>query len=322
MDKSISKADRKTFEISSRKNEYTSFKNYISNLQQEETALIGFNNLNYDYPIIHDLLTNNFNNLTSNQLNDKIYNHSKKIIETQNLLDKYSYITIPEWKHVIKQIDLYKIWHFDNKAKRCGLKWIQYMMDWPNLEDLPFNPHNILDELYFDKVIRYCMNDVDSTEQLFNLTRGITNNVALNDYKGKDKIQLREDIGKSIGFNITNFNDVKIGERLVKSDYARTNNIKINDLKPQYHPIDFTFGDCFPENYKFTTPHFNKFIDSIKNVKVNINDDKQEFEFKVNQTTYIIARGGIHSQDGPRLITPTKNQILRDADVGLILWPK
>ena len=40
-----------------------------------------------------------------------------------------------EWNMSIKQIDVFKLNHWDNAAKRSSLKWIQYSMDWDNMVD-------------------------------------------------------------------------------------------------------------------------------------------------------------------------------------------
>lgn len=41
----------------------------------------------------------------------------------------------------------------------------------------------------------------------------------------------------------------------------------------------------------------------------------QEFKFKFGNTKYTFGKGGLHSIDKPRLIRPTNNEILRDADI-------
>ena len=60
----------------------------------------------------------------------------------------------------IKQIDVFKLNHWDNMAKRSSLKWIEYTMDWDNILDMPIHHDteiNTQDQL--DLVIEYCIND-------------------------------------------------------------------------------------------------------------------------------------------------------------------
>ena len=46
----------RTFEISSRKNQKTDLLNWLSYLKNSDCYMVGFNNLGFDYPIIHDLM--------------------------------------------------------------------------------------------------------------------------------------------------------------------------------------------------------------------------------------------------------------------------
>ena len=40
---------------------------------------------------------------------------------------------------LVKQIDVFRLNHWDNKAKLSSLKWIQYSMDWDNIVDMPLH---------------------------------------------------------------------------------------------------------------------------------------------------------------------------------------
>ena len=39
----------------------------------------------------------------------------------------------------INQVDVFKLNHWDNPAKRSSLKWIQYTMDWPTIVEMPIH---------------------------------------------------------------------------------------------------------------------------------------------------------------------------------------
>jgi hypothetical protein len=39
----------------------------------------------------------------------------------------------------INQVDVFKLNHWDNPAKRSSLKWIQFTMDWENIIDMPIH---------------------------------------------------------------------------------------------------------------------------------------------------------------------------------------
>ena len=94
------------FEISDRKNEIDKLRAF---LYSNNLKLIGFNNLNFDYPVLHNSILSNNKEWTSQE----IYKEVEKIINAQ-----YSSIWDKDVK--IPQLDLYKIWHYDNKNKRTS----------------------------------------------------------------------------------------------------------------------------------------------------------------------------------------------------------
>lgn len=290
------------------------FSEYIKFLQEEVSGLIGFNNLDYDYPILHYLLTLKEQlfatiELPEVRLTRQIYNKSNEVINT-----KWS--SIPEWKTIIPQLDLYKIWHFDNQAKKTSLKAVEIAMDFYNVEDLPFEPNYIVEDNEVQQILDYNLNDVEATYQFYQITIGNTENPL---YKGKDKLQLRKDIQKEFGIKCCNYNDVKIGDELNKLNYSKNSGLswnKIKDLPKQVNNI--IFGQCIPDYIKFKTQELNNFYNLIKDESLIQDTDrkKQIFKLDFKGTIYTIARGGIHSNDKPRKLIPTEDQILRDADVG------
>lgn len=92
------------------------FNKYIKFLIEEVKILIGFNNLEYDYPLLHYILKNEkyLESLDANLINDKLYNESQRIISAKN---NGEFVTIRFQDELIHQVDLFKIWHYDNKAK-------------------------------------------------------------------------------------------------------------------------------------------------------------------------------------------------------------
>lgn len=299
------------FEISKFKNEANELKNHISKL----TGQVGFNNLNFDSQVQQYFL-NNFEVYpdSGEVLAFMLHNFAQRTIERQN--KQRTFAEFPEKFLSVRQVDLFKVWHFDNEAKRTSLKWIQYMTDWVNIEDMPYD-HNTSVETRqdADKIIDYCKNDCLSTKHFYDITRGATD---LKLYKGKDKLGLRKDVKREFLFTPTNFSDVKIGDQLMKVNYLKATGYNwkdLRELKDKYVRKQFTFGDCFPSYIHFDTPELIALIDRVKDVQVDL-EQKQEFPFKFDDVKYILAKGGLHSSDWPRVIFPGANQFLRDADVG------
>jgi hypothetical protein len=312
------------FHISNFRNDLYAFMNHMK--QSGIDYHVSFNGLNYDAQVIQFIIDNyeNWVNLSNEQIFTLIKRCSNDIIERGKYELKLPYY---DGNFEIKQCDLFKIHHFDNKARRTGLKWLQFSLNFSNVEESPvdFNKKNLTKE-DIDLIVKYCKNDVLSSYELFLLTRGQTTNEL---YKNRDKIQDRLDIISEMGFttNTMNWSDVKIGDMInLKLYQSLTNKTtkEIYDLKyNRKSRTRFTFGDCIPSYIKFQTKEFNDILSFVKKQVVLLGETKKTkikkekgFPFVYNNTVYTIAQGGLHSKERNRKIIPTKDECLMDADIG------
>lgn len=278
---------------------------------------IGFNNISFDGQVIEWILRNceDWFDLGGEEVATKIYAYAQYVIEKMN---KGGWADYPEWEMTVKQLDLFKIWHFDNKAKMTSLKWVEYALDMDNIEEMPIHHTEHIKESDIQSILDYNKWDVIATHKFYLVTIGETDHPL---YKGIDRIQLRKDIIKEFGIKCINYNDVKIGDEINKFEYSKLKGINKKSLKKPSKAVEpFKFKDCFPSYMKFETVEFNNFVSALSNVPVKLVKDtakkKQEFEFTFNGTVYLLAKGGLHSKDKPRVVKPLDNEHLRDADVG------
>lgn len=186
------------------------------------------------------------------------------------------------------------------------------MIDMHDIQEMPIHHSSKVTFDQIESILSYNLHDVNATLELYNITIGKTNHPL---YKGVDKIQLRKDIQAEFGIKCINFNDVKIGDALNKLNYCRITDSDIKSLPKSNKKFDsFKFKDCFPSYINFTTSEFQGFIQAISGIEVDLKK-KQEYEFTFNETTYLLAKGGLHSKDKPRIVKPLDNEILRDCDV-------
>lgn len=296
------------FVIHESRNDLQALVKYLNTVKGQ----VGFNVLSFDAQV-NQWIVDNYHSLIhldGDTCARRIYQYAQYVIRKQN---SNEFLDYPEWKIKIPQLDLFKIWHFDNKAKMTGLKWIQYSMDWPNLQEMPIDHTEDVTADQIDEIISYCRNDVRSTKAFFYITLGQTEHPL---YKGLNKIALRKNIEAQFGIKCQNFNDVKIGDEINKQSYLKLSGLSKNDLKERKCTITpFTYKECIPNYVSFKTPQLIRFYDNIKDVFIDV-DSKQEFPINFRGTSYTIAKGGIHSNDSKRILRPTPNQILRDADIG------
>lgn len=313
---------RVSFEISKFRNELYRLVKHLT-----ESGIdyhVGYNNVNYDGQIIQFILDNyeKWLNLSNLEICYRIKQFSNDVMERSN----YE-LRMPYYNFDLPQCDVFKIHHFDNANRRTGLKWCEFSIDFESVEEcpIPFNKENLtLEDTLV--IIKYCHNDVSATVELFLFTRGETDNEI---YKGKDKIADRIAVMEEYKFPIQcmSWSDVKIGDEINKKvykDLSRRTDKEIYDLKRNKKPRgSFTFGQCIPSYVEFVTPEFRAFHDKMKKERVKLGNDvetkkkiKKGYLFCYNKTIYNIAQGGIHSCEKNRTIIPTKDECLKDADVG------
>lgn len=237
-----------TYEISTRKNEIDRVFACLDYLAKQGDFLVGFNSLNFDYPVLHKVLQLRKNNkipLRGENLASKVYQFAQEQIESMKG-DFAS--TVPVDEHYVKQIDLFKIHHFDNKAKSTSLKMLEFNMRVGNISDLPFpvGKHLTSDEI--DVLLHYNAHDVKMTLEFYKKTVPM--------------IEFREQLTSKYNRNFMNHNDTKIGKdyfimRLeeegipvyIKDNHGRR---KANQTKRSMIKIK----DCLFDYYDFTRPEF------------------------------------------------------------------
>lgn len=306
-----------TFEISRRRNDVYKLGKFLKETHKDKW-FVGFNNVGFDAQVVEYILRNylKWYDLSPQEIVDKIYLKSQDIISDINsgVFPPYR-----EYELSNKQIDLFKIWGLENLNRRVSLKWLEFSMNIPSIEEMPYEHwRDDLTDKQLDEIIAYCKNDIVSTYQFYLHTIG---QVSHPFYQGKNKIQDRLDLIEYSGFsNIAiNFSDVKVGDEINKKGYLELTGIDKNHLytlkKNRRSTPNFTFGDCVPKYVSFKTKEFNDFYASVKNIKVNLGGTKQEFPFTYKGTKYTIAKGGIHSGESNRIITPLEGEIIIDLDI-------
>ncbi len=279
---------------------------------------VSFNGLSYDSQVLQFIIENHdrWGELSGLEIALRVKKFSDRRINDAN----YGLLP-PYWEDRLEnqQIDLFRIHHYDNENRRTSLKWLQFSMDLPSVEEtpIPFDRTELSKE-EVEQIKKYCRNDIISTVMFYNFTIGKTSHPV---YKGRNKIQDRLDLIKELGFpnKALNWSDVKIGDEINKKTYMQLCGIndprKLYDLKLKRKKKNFKYGDCIPPYVSFKTKPFQDFYERMLPIRVNLNE-KEKFPFVYNGTHYVIAKGGIHSNESNRIIIPSDREILMDADVG------
>ena len=182
-----------SFEISDQRNDSKEIIAFLQYLADTSARMVGYNNLGFDYPVIHTLMQMGYSDAQT------LYNKAMAIITAQDGDEsRWMHSVKPSDRHV-EQIDLFKIHHFDNKARATSLKMLEFNMRSDSIEDLPFKVGTMLTAEQIVKLKQYNAHDVAQTKAFYHHTNEM---IAFREkmcamYPGKDWL---------------NFNDTKIGK--------------------------------------------------------------------------------------------------------------
>ncbi len=272
---------------------------------------VGYNNLRFDAQVVEWIIRNYdyWHELSSIEICAKIAQKAADVIHDAN------YDVFPEYRESdlsLKQIDLFRIHHFDNKNRRVSLKRLEFEMDLENIEEMPI-PHTATDMTHqeIEVTVDYCENDVMATYEFYKVTIGETDHPL---YKGDNRIELRQDIEAEFGIPCLNYSDSKIGDEMIKKYYCEEKKIDYKEL-----PKKGTFGNvyvknCIADYVEFQTPQLQQFLKDIRKLKLGIQDDfKEEIHFYDN--VYSFMKGGLHTENKPEVFEADDEYEIIDWDV-------
>lgn len=300
----------KSFVVSKWVNQLYSFVKYIED--NKNAYWVGYNNLRFDSQVVEWILRNyeNWHELTGLEICSKIAQKAQDVIHDAN------YDVFPEYRESdlsLKQIDLFRIHHYDNKNRRVSLKRLEFEMDLENIEEMPI--HHTKTNMTKDEVIlsiQYCFNDVDATYEFYKVTIGDTNHPL---YKGNDQIQLRKDIQEEFDIECLNYSDSKIGDEIIKKYYCQEKNITIKELpKKGYFRKTISIKNCIADYIGFETKQLQDFLKDIKKLNLGLQDDfKEHIHFYDN--IYSFMKGGLHTENSPEIFEANDEYEIIDWDV-------
>ena len=288
------------FELSDRRNDHAELFDFLGQLYTSGAYMIGFNSLGFDYPVLHELMLH-----PEAACAAVAAAKAEQLIATQNA-NRWGNMIWPD-QRFIRQIDLYMSNHFDNNAKRCSLKQLQFAMRAASIEDLPFKPGTNLTPEQMDVNGAYCQHDVSETKRfaVFNLPA----------------IDFRLALVPEYGLEALNWADTKIGSQIIiralgdEACYVRARgrrreprgtprlNIVVSEVVFPY--IQFQRPEC----QRVLQAFLDKRIDAAKPGAISdITCELDGFQFQ-------FGVGGIHGSLDKKIVRADDDHLIIDADV-------
>ncbi len=295
--------ETKTFTVCNKTNELSELYDFFKENLKYRDWHFGYNNLSFDAQITQWLIDNHerLSALESSaEVTNEIYNYAQYVIgKTRNK----EFVDYPEWKLSIRVLDVFKINHWDNAAKRCSLKWLQYQMDWENVEEMPHeHSEPVLDTTTLKMVVDYCINDVSSTKKVFILS--------------KKAIELRVNLQKSYDLPCLNFSNTRIGsELLLKLFCLKTGQDKKTVKASRTYRESIKLKDVLFPYIKFKDSIFQDFLKKVNDLVIY--NTKGDFSEVITYKGYNFhyGTGGIHQCIKKGIYKSDSEYIIIDADV-------
>ena len=292
------------FSVCELQNDYDKFIEFLKQNIDNNEWHISYNGLAFDAQITHNIIKDhdNLRLMDGESIAEEIYEYAQEAIKRSN---NKEFQTFPEWEMSIKQIDVYKLNHWDNMAKRSSLKWIQYSMDWDNMVDMPLpHDHQIKNREELDMIISYCVNDVDSTKEIFN--------------QCKPLIALRKNLTDQYGINLYSASEPRISKELFAYYLSKELGIPKYELKKlrTFRNV-IKAKDIILDYIKFDSLQFNNLLEKFKTVEINPNFTKGGFKYSVNYkgVKTHFGLGGAHGANKSGVYESDEDNIIMSSDV-------
>jgi hypothetical protein len=296
--------ETKVFVVHKLRNDYLELLNFINSNATNKEWHVSYNGLNFDSQITeflikegHDLI-----NIDPERIAYCLYLQAQETISRSNNEEfpKYSekYLSVP-------QIDVFRLNHWDNKAKRSSLKWIQFSMDWHNIQEMPIHHSTMInteDEL--DTVISYCVNDVESTKAILLLS--------------KEQIALRRSLTNEYNINLYSASEPRISKELFLYFLSKKTGIKPYELKQlRTNREQIIVKDIILPYVKFKRKEFNSLLEKFNNLVIDTQETKGGFKYSLThkgvRTDY--GLGGLHGSKRAGVYEAKEGMIIMTSDV-------
>lgn len=279
----------------------------------------GFNNIHFDGQITEFIWRNQEGLLkkTTDEVTKQIHAFAQQVIHNARNNERPIY---PEWNQKIRSLDIFKLNHWDNKAKSASLKWIQYTMDWLNVEEMP-HPHDkpVNDDETLFKLVDYCRNDVASTKAIFHFK----------DSKGKfpmkEGIMLRKELSEQYDLNLYSASEPRISKEVFLHLLSERTGIPKRELRyARTNRTEVRIEDVILPYVKFETPEFQAVHNWFKEQVVHIREESDVEEAGQKGPKYVMnyagvktvfGLGGIHGCIESGIYRKGNGRIIKSADV-------
>ena len=289
------------FEISDRKNQLTELVDFFFYKNIGDKMFCGYNNKHYDDVVINYLIDFYYkmDTLSYDKVCTSLYNLSNTIITAE----EGDTSKFKRWKYAKYFYSMDLLTMLFSSKLRVGLKEMQVTMHYKNVEEYSGDFSQFLPDSEIDNMIKYNINDVESTTELLN--------------RLKDDVQLRLFIEKEYGIDALSMDSVKFGETLLLKKYCEQTKLSEQYVKTLRSPMDYIpLKDVILPFISYKNPKLQDVLEDMKSQVVYSKERKgYEKKFVLSNVRYSVGVGGIHSLHTPQIFVPNDNEYIGHSDV-------
>jgi len=293
-----------SFVISRVRNDIVALYSYLERCIANKEWHIGYNSIVFDSQITQYILLQKeaFIKGDPELVANMIYLKAQEILERSN---NGEWPEFSEKKLKIKNIDLYKVHHWDGAAKRSSLKWIEYSIDWFNIQEMPIHHAKMIETIdQVNEIVSYCFNDTGATKSIFGLST--------------EQLRLRKFLTEEYNVDLFNASEPRISREVFAILLSENLGIDKYELKSmrtyrEYIPVE----PLILPYIKFILPEFKETHEAFKKLIINAKNTKGVFKHtmhhKGSKTDF--GLGGLHGTNRPGEYEAKDGMIIITSDV-------
>ena len=251
-----------------------------------------------------------------------IYDVAQRVIDLSNRREFLPYRTS---EFAIQTVDVFKLNHWDSPTKHAGLKWIEFTMDWPSLEENPFkHTDSITNWSDLKELVKYCINDVRATRAI------LLHKNSEGKYVTKEQVNVRYEFSKRYNLDLYSASEPTLSKELFLHFLAERMKMRKWDLKKmQTFRSEVSIAGIISPKVNFKTSEFQAVQDWFKSLIIPVSVLDEDFDKDTGKTkkkgphyTCVIngvqsdfGLGGIHGCVTPGVYVPGNDELIMSADV-------
>jgi hypothetical protein len=294
----------KVFTIGKLRNDLDKLLDFFDDNIQWNQWHISFNGLAFDGQITEYILRNRDTllELDGEVVAKRIYTKAQDCI---NRMHEKNFQEYSEKNMSIKQIDIFKLNHWDNHAKLSSLKWIQCSMRWHNVQDMPIHHKTKIETVpQLQEIAKYCRNDVSSTKRIMQLCA--------------KEIKLRRDLTEEYDIRLFSASEPRISKELFLYFLEKRTGIPKWELKQlRTYRREIHVRDILLPYLNFDgVPVFEELLRNFQDLVIDGSNTKGAFSYSVNyrgvRTDF--GLGGVHGAK-KGIYIPDEHETIMSSDV-------